>query len=142
MTYIWQKVNIKRKTDVGKNLQINLCNLLFFVMFTLVIILFGPLRNDQLCPVHPLNQNINLLHQVWQIVVEPKTFSKKAKLNVSLYSSNLNSLNINLYDLIFRPKKKKTFAKEIYSYIFINQCFFSPLNAPKINDLYMTKSQY
>ena len=75
--------------------------------------------------------------------MEPKTFSKKAKPNVSLYSSNLNSLNINFYDLIFRPKKKKkTFAKEIYSYIFINLCSFSPLNAPKINDLYMTKSQY
>ena len=84
------------KIDVGKNLQINLCNLLFFVMFTLVIILFGPLRNDQLCPIHPLNQNINLLHQVLQTLVEPKTFSKKAKLNVSLYSSSLNSLNINL----------------------------------------------
>ena len=133
MTYIWQKVNIKRKTDVGKNLQINLCNLLFFVMFTLVIILFGPLRNDQLCPIHPLNQNINLLHQVLQTVAEPKTFSKKAKLNVSLYSSSLNSLNINVYDFIFI--QKKSFTKEIYSYIFINLCFFFSLDAPNINDL-------
>ena len=36
MTYILQKVNIKRKIDVGKNLQINLCNLLFFVVFIML----------------------------------------------------------------------------------------------------------
>ena len=69
-------------------------------------------------------------------------FSKEAKLNAPLYSNSLNSLNINVYDFIFRQKKKKTFAKEIHSYIFINICFFFSLNAPKINDLYMTKSQY
>ena len=36
-----------------------------------------------------------------------------------------------------------SFAKEIYSYIFINLCFFFSLDAPNINDLYyMMKSQY
>ena len=88
------------------------------MLFTLVIILLGPLRNDQLCPVHPINRNINLLHQVLQIVAEPKTLSKKAKLNVSLYSSSLNSLNINVYDFIFIPKKKNLLLKR-FTHIFL-----------------------
>ena len=42
---------------------------------------------------------------------------------------------INAYNFILE-KQQKYFAKEIYLYIFL---FTYTLNAPKINNLYMTK---
>ena len=45
------------------------------------------------------------------------------------------TLYINVYNFILE-KQQKSFAKEIYLYIFL---FTYTLNAPKINNLYMTK---
>ena len=50
-----------------------------------------------------------------QAVAEPKFFLKKAKLNLLLYFSIFNSLNINVYALFFEEKKNNK-LKSIYTF--------------------------
>ena len=56
-------------------------------------------------------------------VAESEIFSRGYMLNVSLYSSILNFININVYGFILEYIYVCVCLKESYFYIFINLCF-------------------